>query len=115
MKRGGRLLGDRQVVFTWVDPGDVLRSADERGGAVVFEAPDVSRIVRGKAPRLPRVKVRGGAAEPRSMGLPFGLRRVQGRLTCWSCAQDFDEGELVRARPGHVTCPGCGAHIPFAE
>ena len=101
-------------MFIWSDPDEVLRAAGERGDTL-FEAPDVSRIVvPGKVPRLPRVKQRL-AGEPESIGLPFAPRTVDGRVICWSCACDIVEGEAVRVSPGMVSCPGCGARIPFAE
>jgi hypothetical protein len=100
-----------QIVFSWTDPRAVL---DAASGDVVYEAPEVSRIVAGRAPRLPRVKQRA-AGEPPSLGLPFGVREVEGRLTCWSCARDLHEDEIVRAGPGYSTCPGCGARLPFSD
>ena len=105
---------DRQITFIWSDPDEVLRAEGDRGD-ILFEAPDVSRIVvKGRVPRLPRVKQRA-VGEPESMGLPFTPRTVAGRVMCWSCACEIVEGEAVRVAPGMVSCPGCGARIPFAE
>lgn len=103
---------DRQVSFSWIDPSEVMASADRRGGAVVFEAPEASRLVRGRAPKLPRVR----AAKPRlaSMGLPFAAREDDGLASCWSCGKELAD-EVVRVGPGMVACPGCGARIPFGE
>jgi len=108
---------DRQIRFQWLDPADVLAAASQRGGAVVYEAPDTSRIVRGKPVRLPRVRVKRAAepSEPPSRGLPFGARRIEGRVTCWSCAQELAEHQLVHVGPGLISCPGCGARLPFSE
>lgn len=106
---------ERQVAFTWSDPEEVLRNAEERGGSVLFEAPDTSRIVATKPPRLPRVRTtRSGPATPESLGLPFGTRVKDGRITCWSCGGEMDEGQAVSVGPGLVNCPGCGARLPFA-
>jgi hypothetical protein len=102
---------DKQVAFTWTEPRAVL---DAARGEVVYEAPEASRIAAGRAPRLPRVKQRSGA-EPPSFGLPFGIRVVDGEVTCWSCARELVDEEVVRAGPGYATCPGCGARLPFAE
>jgi hypothetical protein len=104
---------DRQVRFSWLDPEEVLASAERRGGSVIFEAPETSRIVRERTPRIPKVKV--SRKEPESFGLPFGARRLADRVTCWSCAADLAESELVRTGPGTIACPGCGARLPFAE
>lgn len=92
---------------------EVLASAERRGGDVLFEAPETSRLQRGRAPKLPRVRT----AKPRlaSMGLPFAAREERGDTSCWSCGKELDEGEVVRVGPGTVSCPGCGARIPFAE
>lgn len=84
-------------------------------GDVLFEAPEVSRIVAGKAPRVPRVRQRAIAQEPPSLGLPFGLRQSAGRTACWSCGEEFSEVEAVRVSPGQATCPGCGARLPFTD
>lgn len=106
----------RQVAFAWLDPEEILRTAEERGGDVVFEAPDASRIVAAKPPRLPRVRVKRarGAKEPPSLGLPFGARRAEGRITCWCCGQELPEAEVVHTGPGYAACPGCGARLPLA-
>jgi hypothetical protein len=113
-----RSIDDRQVVFSWnrawADPADLLRASDGRG-AVLFEAPEVSRIVRGRSTRLPRVRLRDGQKEPDSYGLPFGMREYQGRLVCWSCALELGEDDVIRSAPGHASCPGCGARLPFTE
>jgi hypothetical protein len=109
-----RTTDDRQIQFSWIDPEEVLRNAEERGGAVIFEAPDTSRIVASKPPRLPRIRTKAPAREPDSLGLPFGTRVKDGRIMCWSCGQDVEESELVRSGPGACTCPGCGARLPFA-
>jgi len=79
----------------------------------VFEAPETSRIVRDRTPRIPRVRV--ARREPDSFGLPFGARRFAGRVTCWSCGIDLAEADLVRTGPGSIVCPGCGARLPFVE
>jgi hypothetical protein len=34
-------------------------------------------------------------------------------VTCWSCAQELREAEVVDAGPGTRLCPGCGARLPF--
>jgi hypothetical protein len=106
---------ERQIRFTWIDAEEVVRNADERGGEVLFEAPETSRIVATKPPKLPRVRTRAGAAsEPASLGLPFGTRVADGRIVCWSCGKDVDEGAVLRHGPGVASCPGCGARLPFA-
>lgn len=105
---------DRQVSFSWVDPMEVLASSERRGGDVLFEAPETSRLQRGRAPKLPRVR----AAKPRlaSMGLPFAAARDErGLASCWSCGKELEEAEVIRIGPGTVSCPGCGARIPFGE
>ena len=91
---------------------EVMASADRRGGSVLFEAPEASRLVRGRAPKLPRVR----AAKPRlaSMGLPFTARDDDGLASCWSCGKELGD-EVVRVGPGMVACSGCGARIPFGE
>jgi hypothetical protein len=108
---------ERQITWTWSDPEQVLRDEAERGD-VVFEAPDASKIVTARPPRLPSVRQRrnriGGREEPPSMGLPFGARVEEGRLTCWCCGQTVAEGDVVTAGPGVQACPGCGARLPFA-
>lgn len=104
---------DRQVSFAWSDPAEVIDRAVRRG-AVVFEAPEASEIRHGRTPRVPRVKTRA-PQEPPSLGLPFGVREVEGHVTCWSCAEELSEGDLVRNGPGNVVCPGCGARLPFVD
>ena len=110
---------ERQITWTWSDPEQVLRDEAERGD-VVFEAPDASKIVAARPPRLPKVRQRrnriGGHEEPPSLGLPFGVRLEpgEGRFTCWSCGQNVAEGDVVTAGPGVQACPGCGARLPFA-
>ena len=109
---------ERQITWSWNDPEQVLREEAERGD-VVFEAPDASKIVAARPPTLPRVRQRrnriNGSSyeEPPSIGLPFGTRLAEGRLTCWSCAQTVAEGEVLSAGPGVQVCPGCGARLPF--
>jgi hypothetical protein len=109
---GGARAADRQTSFAWSEPGAVL---DAVHGQVVFEDPEVSRIVAEKAPRVPRVRTRPARSEPDSLGLPFGLRAAQGRFSCWSCAVEIRESDVVRTGPGSVICPGCGARLPFAD
>jgi hypothetical protein len=115
--KGARSRADLQTTFAWFNGEKVLKAAEERGGTVLFEAPDVSRIVRTQPPRLPRVRVKRGTAgkEPPSLGLPFGPRLTDGAVSCWSCARELGETEVVRTGPGLSTCPGCGARLPFAE
>jgi hypothetical protein len=110
---GRRTDDERQIRFSWLDPAEVIASAERRGGAVVFEAPETSRIVREPTPRIPRI--RQSRREPESFGLPFGARRSAGRVACWSCAADLMEADLLRTGPGTIVCPGCGARLPFAE
>jgi hypothetical protein len=111
---GRRPTSDRQVEITWGPPRELLDPAD---GEVVFEAPVVSKIVSGKAPRIPKVKVRRAVPQdPPSLGLPFGVRELsEGRFVCWSCGEDMEETAVVRNSPGRLACPGCGAFLPFAE
>ncbi len=109
-----RTTDDRQIKFSWIDPEKILENAEERGGTVVFEAPDTSRIVAAKPPRLPKIRARAVAREPDSLGLPFGTRVKDGRIMCWSCGNDVEEADVVRSGPGAHTCPGCGARLPFA-
>lgn len=110
-----RTVDDKQVRFTWTDPEEIVRNAEERGGAVLFEAPDTSRIIATKPPRLPRVRTKGASArEPDSLGLPFGTRERDGQIMCWSCGQEIGEADVVRSGPGAAGCPGCGARLPFA-
>jgi hypothetical protein len=89
-------LGGAQGRFAWTDPARVLEAAP--AGEVVFEAPELK-------PRPRR------AAAPRSLGLPFGVREVDGQPACWSCGRVIDD--VVRAGPGDSRCPGCGAKLPF--
>ena len=108
---------ERQVTWTFTDPEQVLREEATRGD-VVFEAPDASKIVAARPPKLPRVRQRRnrlGARddEPESFGLPFGTRVDEGRLTCWSCGQIVAESDVLSAGPGFQVCPGCGARLPF--
>jgi hypothetical protein len=100
---------------SWSDPADLLKVSESRG-SVVFEAPEVSKIIRGGPPKLPRVRSARGASEvePPSLGLPFGVRRLEGRLACWSCGGDVSEADVVRSGPGIAACPSCGARLPFA-
>jgi hypothetical protein len=110
-------IDERQVTWQWIDPEELLEAEEERG-EVVFEATDASRIARSRPPRLPKVRVRrrGAAAhvEPESVGLPFGARAHEGRIVCWSCAQELPEGDAIVEGPGTLACPGCGARLPFA-
>ena len=108
-------IDERQVTWTWIDPEELLEREEERG-PVVFLADNASKIVAARPPRLPRVKQKKGAAvvEPPSMGLPFGARQHEGRVICWSCAQQIGDAEVVQAGPGMRVCPGCGARLPFA-
>ncbi len=87
-----------QERFAWVDPARVLDGVP--AGEVVFEAPELRPRPRKAAP-------------PRSLGLPFGVRDVDGQPACWSCGRVIDEAEVVRAGPGDCRCPGCGAKLPF--
>lgn len=108
-----RATDDRQIVWSWIDPEDVLRSSEARGGDVLYEAPDASRIVAARPPKLPRVRARRAApVEPPSLGLPFGRRASEGRITCWSCGAEIAEAEVGRD-PGTERCPGCGAFLPI--
>lgn len=103
---------ERQVAWHWVDPAKVVQEEEQRGD-VVFEAPDASRIVTARPPRLPKVRQRRAKEEIVSYGLPFGTRLDEGRVACWSCAQELRETEVVDAGPGTRLCPGCGARLPF--
>jgi hypothetical protein len=109
---------ERQITWHWSDPEQVLRDEEERGD-VVFEAPDASKIVTTRPPKLPKVRQRrqriGGHHhdEPLSFGLPFGARFEEGRVTCWSCGQEIAESDAVATGPGVKVCPGCGARLPF--
>ena len=109
---------ESQTSWTFLDAELLLRDEAERGD-VVFEAPDASKIVATRPPRLPRIRQRrnrlGARAddEPASMGLPFGMRHDEGRLTCWSCGESIAESDVVSAGPGLKACPGCGARLPF--
>jgi hypothetical protein len=102
-----------QSTFAWRDP-ETLLGAPARG-EVVYEAPDLSRVVRAKT-RAARVRVAPAAARDiQSFGLPFGVRRADGRAVCWSCGVELEEGRVVTAGPGDTRCPGCGAKLPFGE
>jgi hypothetical protein len=91
-----------QQRFAWSDASRVLGSVP--AGEVLYEAPEV-------APRPPpRARAVG---QPRSLGLPFGVRDTDGRVVCWSCGHDVDESRIVRAGPGDARCAGCGAKLPF--
>lgn len=109
---------ESQTSWTFIDPEHLLRDEAERGD-VVFEAPDASKIVATRPPRLPRIRQRRNRLgtrpedEPESMGLPFGTRLTEGRLTCWSCGESIAESDVVSAGPGLTACPGCGARLPF--
>lgn len=106
---------ERQVTWRWIDPEELWRSEEERG-PVVFEAPDASRIVAARPPSLPRVRQRRAPPPPeiQSLGLPFGTRVQEGRISCWSCGQVVGEGDVFSAGPSLAVCPGCGARLPFA-
>src|SRR5262249_20632002 len=88
---------DAQGRFAWSNAKKILNGAP--AGEVVFEAPELR-------PRPARK-----AAPPKSLGLPFGVRDVDGQPACWSCGRVIDE--VVRAGPGDSRCPGCGAKLPF--
>jgi hypothetical protein len=99
-RRRRDVVASPQGRFAWADPERVLGAAPD--GEVVFEAPQLRPRTRpARPPRL------------RSIGLPLGVREVDGRSVCWSCAGEVDEDRLVRAGPGDVRCPGCGAKLPF--
>lgn len=103
--------GDRQSMFAWADPAELLKAADRRGGAVVFEAAEAVRIARGGPPRLPVVRVPAG----KEAALRAGAREFHGRIVCWSCSQVLAGEDLLRNSPGLLVCPGCGARLPFVE
>jgi hypothetical protein len=84
------------------DAAQVL--ADAPAGEVLYEAPEIRK--RGRAAK---------PTAPRSLGLPFGVRQTDGHAVCWSCGHDLDEASMVRAGPGDLRCPGCGAKLPFTE
>jgi hypothetical protein len=89
-----------QASFAWADREQIFAQAP--AGTVVFEAPEL------------RPKPRPPAVPPgRSLGLPFGVREVDGQPACWSCGRAIDEETVVRAGPGDSRCPGCGAKLPF--
>jgi len=91
-----------QQRFAWSDAAKLLRA--QPAGEVIYEAPEV-------APRAaPRARAVG---QPRSLGLPFGVRDADGRIVCWSCGHDVDEDRIVHAGPGDTRCAGCGAKLPF--
>src|SRR5262245_20153223 len=92
----------KQASFAWADRARILASAPD--GEVIFEAPDLRPARAPQAPPPP----------PRSLGLPFGVRAVDGTPACWSCGQVVDEERVVRVGPGDTRCPGCGAKLPFA-
>jgi hypothetical protein len=105
---------ERQITWRWIDPEEVLKAEEDRG-PVVFEAPDASRIVTARPPKLPRVRQRRAAgSEVQSFGLPFGSRVAEGGIACWSCGHIMAEGDVVTTGPGARVCPGCGARLPFA-
>jgi hypothetical protein len=99
---------ERQSSFAWADPNRILEAAQ---GKVVYEAPELSRLTRQRPGKRAAVAT---TDEVKSLGLPFGARRVDGRSVCWSCGRDLPDG-AVRAGPGNQLCPGCGAKIPFSE
>ncbi|HKA87833.1 MAG TPA: hypothetical protein VKE22_09220 [Haliangiales bacterium] len=107
MPKRPREIDDRQASFAWANPKRILEAAQ---GNVLYEAPEISRLVRGR----PGKRAAATAEEVKSLGLPFGARRVDGRSVCWSCGRDLPDGP-VRAGPGNQVCPGCGAKIPFSE
>jgi hypothetical protein len=90
-----------QQKFAWSDAAKLLGA--QPAGEVIYEAPEV-------APRAPRTRAVG---QPRSLGLPFGVRDADGQIVCWSCGHDVDEERIVRAGPGDLRCAGCGAKLPF--
>jgi hypothetical protein len=112
---GAVVRDDRQSSFIWRDPAHVLENTPDRG-EIVYEAPELSRLARSKPGRSVRVRVAPAAGEEiLSLGLPFGVRKTDGRAVCWSCSRELDESSIVRTGPGYARCPGCGAKIPFAE
>ncbi|MBI4508556.1 MAG: hypothetical protein HY698_02895 [Deltaproteobacteria bacterium] len=110
------LLGARQAYFSWIDPTVLLDERKRKEGEVVFEVPFANQVATATAPRLPRIRQRRTPqAEPASMGLPFGAHDVDGRLTCWSCAQVLGDNDVLARGPNIFACPGCGARLPFVE
>ena len=101
-----RTSDERQRSFAWSDPLRILEAAQ---GKVIYEAPELSRLSRARPG-----KRTASPEEIRSLGLPFGARRVDGRSVCWSCGGDLSE-RIFRAGPGNHLCPGCGAKLPFSE
>lgn len=92
----------RQARFAWADRDQILDGAP--AGEVVFEAPELKAPPRSRrAPPAP------------SLGLPFGLRDVDGTSVCWSCAGPVDGRTAVRVGPGDCRCPSCGAKLPFVD
>ena len=113
---------DRPTACAWATPAALLKIAERRGGAVVFEAPEAVRIARGGPPRLPAVATAGAVGqlvssqvEPQREGGAKGIREFHGRIVCWSCTQVLAEADMLRSAPGCLSCPGCGARLPFVE
>jgi len=93
----------KQATFAWSDRSRILEGAP--AGEVLFEAPELK----------PRARRSPSGPPPSSLGLPFGVRKVDGASVCWSCGQPVDETTVVRVGPGDHRCPGCGAQLPFVE
>jgi hypothetical protein len=91
-----------QSHFAWSDRDKILDGAPV--GEVLFEAPEL------RPPPRPR---RSPPAP--SLGLPFGLRDVDGTTVCWSCAKPVDGTTAVRVGPGDCRCGNCGAKLPFID
>jgi hypothetical protein len=96
----------RQSRFAGADRDQILDAAP--AGEVIFEAPELKPELK-PAPRPRR------AARAASLGLPFGLRDVDGTSVCWSCARPVDGTTAIRVGPGDSRCPSCGAKLPFVE
>jgi hypothetical protein len=103
-RRGGD--EERQKSFAWFDREHILEAAPV--GEVLFEAPELRPRARraAAAPKTP-------PPPPTTMGLPFGVREVDGSATCWSCGKAIDEATVIHVGPGDTRCPGCGAKLPF--
>ena len=92
-----------QARFAWSDAARVIEAAP--AGEVLYEAPELRPV---RAPRKAAPK-----AQAKTLGLPFGVRDADGHTVCWSCGHELSEETVVRAGPGDVRCPGCGAKLPF--
>jgi len=90
---------ESQASFAWTDPKHILDGVP--AGEVLFEAPEL------------KPKRRKAEPPPKSIGLPFGVREVDGTPACWSCGQAVSDETVVRVGPGDHRCPGCGAKLPF--